>query len=187
PIFGYSIYQEGPIKAGWSSGGWNSTIDYSSTTQKLTGSTSMAIDFGINTWSAGNYQADAAVDITGYDVLKVSIYTPESGQQARIALNGQFNDTDPHQTFRPLNPGWNSFEIPLSDIGSPTEFTAFGIQYSGSGVIYVDDVGLDSAYGYEVYNEGPIKAGWSSGGWNSTIDYSATDEVFLGSTSMAID
>ncbi|UOB16746.1 fasciclin domain-containing protein [Abyssalbus ytuae] len=145
----YTVYSEGDINTGWSIGGWgniidNQTYEFGNLEQVYLGFESIKLDFDGGAWSAFNYQADSSVDISGYTTLKVAVYAEESGQQVRIALNGNFNDTDPYQLFKPLNAGeWNYFEIPLTDIGTPTEFTAFGVQYSGGGVIYIDNVAFN--------------------------------------------
>ncbi len=141
--FRYLVFDDALV-SGWSNTSFSATTLVNNTTPVKRGTMSVKTNFTTTFGALRLTKAAPAVNITGYSALKFSIYgtTASLGKKIKIYFNGV--SASGYTIVLNKAGEWLDFQIPLSNIGSPTTLTSITMQ-EFSGIlqeIYVDDIGL---------------------------------------------
>ena len=140
--FKFVIYDD-VLNPSWWVGGWGGTQDFENTEQVKRGQYSIkrVYEGAYSGFQIGN--GGAALEISEYAAIKVSIYGGDGISDVMVVVNG---DYDNGKIITVTQGEWNNFTIPFSDVGSPSgTLNEIVIQeFSGQApsTIYIDDLGL---------------------------------------------
>jgi len=140
--FKFVIYDD-VLNASWWVGGWGGTQDFENTEQVKRGQYAIkrVYEGGFSGFQVGN--GGAALEISDYSAIKVSIYGGDAIGDVIVVINGDYDNGK----VISINQGeWNNFTVPFSELGA-TSGTLNEIviqEFSGQApsIIYIDDLGL---------------------------------------------
>lgn len=140
--FKYALFEDA-LTTGFTSGGWNGQPTVPSKGVVKRGAASMQYDY---TGGFGGFQnfISAPVALANYTGIKLALYggTGTDGKIIKMVVNG---DYDKGKQLVLKSGVWQTFAIPLSEVGATGNLTEITFQeFSGNvpETIYVDDLGL---------------------------------------------
>jgi hypothetical protein len=129
------------LRGGWTNTSYSATWDMLHTTTVRRGTYAIAHKFTVG-FGACRFRCIPTFSTTGYTTLKISIYggPGTAGKKVRISVTPAKLTYDLILT----EGSWTDFQIPLTNIGSPTAIDYITFQeFSGiASQIYIDDVGF---------------------------------------------
>lgn len=140
PVF---IYDEG-LNPEWQVWGWGNTNDLANEEEPLSGSKAIKINYE-GTWGGFSLHP-VSLDLTGYKTLTLSMYGGLGSGDVQLYIKDLAGVTfGPTPLLDVVEGQYTTFEIVLSDIGSPSDINEIVLQDVGTenNVIYVDDIVLE--------------------------------------------
>lgn len=142
----YTIYSEG-LSSDWQLWGWGNTTTLESTEQASAGTKSAKVAYS-DQW--GGFQIHPTnpdpFDVTSATKLSLKIYggALSSGQKVAVYIKPKGGASGPQKQLDLVAGQWTTFEIQLSDLGTPASIDELVIQNQGTNgmVIYVDEYKL---------------------------------------------
>ncbi len=141
--FKYALFEDALIP-GWTAAGYNGKPTVPSKGVVKRGTASMQYDYTGGFGGFQNFLGGTPVDLSKYTGIKLALYggTGTDGKIIKMVLNGNY---DKGKQLVLKAGTWQTFSIPLSDLGATGTLTEVTFQeFSGNvpETIYIDDLGL---------------------------------------------
>jgi IPT/TIG domain len=139
--FKYMIYDD-VRSSDWWEGSWGGNYDQANTTIVKRGTKSIKATYNSG-WAAMQFGANSALNLAGYQGLKLSIYGG-AGIGTNTTIKLSVNNGAAGKVLTVTEGQWTDFTIPLSELGNPATLGNIWVQeFNGvNKIIYIDDIGL---------------------------------------------
>ena len=124
-------------------GGWGSTTEWNNTEQIRLGTHAIKVNYNGGEWSGGAQMGGGNVSTAGTAIFAFSVYGGAGTDGKTLQLLTKSSGGEATKQVTIAEGAWTDVQIPLSELGNPTNITELFFQNANfTGVIYIDHIGL---------------------------------------------